>query len=315
MKLELVLLDGPQAGRRLPLGSGPVSFGRSAEAMVSFPQDSFLSGMHLTVEAVAEGVQLVDPRSTNGTFLNGERVSRAIAAVGDVIKIGSLTMQVAEARAAGSGPVFSSPPAPVAPKAIEPPVSTTAPLNNKLEGVLDVLRLVQTPLFCLLDAAADEMIPSFLALVQEQVPMQCLYDGRSAVTLSRWAPYLVQLSPTAPLLRVILEKGWGKGWASYFTSTAPFEELRKHFRKFLMVQLEEGKEVYFRFYDPRVLRDFLPTANGGELAMFFGPVTEWMIEAEDSSHLLRLRNTASGLTSSLVKVDGPSGMTQVIRIP
>jgi hypothetical protein len=315
MNLELVIVEGPQAGRRVSLGSAPVTFGRSPEATISFPQDSFMSGMHLSVQAVAEGVQLTDPRSTNGTFLNGQRVNQAVAGVGDLIRIGSSTMQVSEERAAGSGPVFSSPPMPVTLKSIDPPASRTAPLSDNLEGVLDVLRLVQTPLFCLLDAAADEMIPSFLALVQEQMPVQCLYDGRSAATLARWAQYLIQLPPTAPLLRVLLEKGWGKGWASYFTSTAPFEELRKHFRKFLMVQIEQGQEVYFRFYDPRVLRSFLPTANGEELVTFFGPVKEWVIEAEDSDHLLRLRNTAAGLTSNLVKVGGPSGMTQMIRTP
>ncbi len=47
----------------------------------------------------------------------------------------------------------------------------------------------------------------------------------------------------------LLDLGWGKGWASYFTSHAAFEDIRYHFRKFLMVQVQGGEELYFRFYD------------------------------------------------------------------
>ena len=132
--------------------------------------------------------------------------------------------------------------------------------------------------------------------------MQCLYDGDSAVNLARWAPYLIRLQPNSPLLRVLIEKGWGKGWASYLTTTSPFEEVRKHFRKFLMVQIEQGKEVYFRFYDPRVMRDFLPTANNAELTIFFGPVSEWIIEGPEGEELLKIRNSPAGISILPIRV-------------
>ena len=60
----------------------------------------------------------------------------------------------------------------------------------------------------------------------------------------------------------------------------------KHFRKFLIVQAEDGMELYFRFYDPRVLRIFLPTCTRNQLIEFFGPVQKHIMEDEDPSYAL-----------------------------
>jgi pSer/pThr/pTyr-binding forkhead associated (FHA) protein len=309
MNLELIILEGPQAGRRLSLGSEPVTFGRSVEAAFSFPQDNFMSGMHLTAQMTPDGLMLVDQRSTNGSFLNDQRITEALAAPNDIIRVGSLTMQVVETQSSPTMPVLSSPlrslPAEVESAGMKPR------LQN--EPVLAILRQAGAPLFCLLDAAAAEMIPSLLAVAQER--KECLYDGDSAVMLARWAPYLIQFSPESALLEVLVDKGWGKGWASFFTSNASFEELRKHFRKFLMVQLEEGREVYFRFYDPRVLRDFLPTANSRELTTFFGPVVEWTVEAESKAAVIKIQNGSGGLNCRIISLADIPLTTQSKRIP
>jgi hypothetical protein len=45
------------------------------------------------------------------------------------------------------------------------------------------------------------------------------------------------------------------------------EGLRRQLRRLLRVQTEEGKTLLFRFYDPRVLRLYLPSA---EIATVFG---------------------------------------------
>jgi len=46
--------------------------------------------------------------------------------------------------------------------------------------------------------------------------------------------------------------------------------MRQHFRRFITVHDESGKPLLFRYYDPRVLRTFLPTCNAKELAEIFG---------------------------------------------
>jgi hypothetical protein len=82
---------------------------------------------------------------------------------------------------------------------------------------------------------------------------------------------------------------WGNSWGVFLKSDATPRELRKHFRQFLMVQLADGEEVYFRFYDPRVLRVFLPTCTQPESEQFLGPVQSLVIEGETAGELLRFR--------------------------
>ncbi|MCG7851384.1 MAG: DUF4123 domain-containing protein, partial [Methanosarcinaceae archaeon] len=79
----------------------------------------------------------------------------------------------------------------------------------------------------------------------------------------------------------------GNHWG-IFAITAKEVDLRtvrRHFRRFLMVKDPEGKQIYFRYYDPRVLNVFLPTCNSEELSVVFGPVSSYIMEDEDSSVL------------------------------
>ncbi|HRO43103.1 MAG TPA: DUF4123 domain-containing protein, partial [Flavipsychrobacter sp.] len=64
-------------------------------------------------------------------------------------------------------------------------------------------------------------------------------------------------------------------------------ELHKHFRKFLLVKTEDEQELYFRFYDPRVLRIFLPTCDQGQIREFFGAVDYFLMEDEDPEFAIR----------------------------
>jgi Domain of unknown function (DUF4123)/FHA domain len=319
MHLELVIVDGPQAGRRVSLGRNPVTFGRSSAAVISFPQDSYMSGMHLSVQYALCCIIVLDLRSSNGTLLNGQRITQAMAVPGDVIKIGTMTMRLAIATAPPPEPVepVVSPETPTILTTLEMPAvaepmldvveepvieaiaeqATTMfvaePVEKVHQSVLTWLLDTKLQLFCLLDPEAHESIPSLPAFASE--PKESLYDGDADSMLAKFAPYVVQLGPDSELLHALVENGWGQGWACFFTSEASLEELTRHFRKFFMVQLEGGKEVYFRFYDPRVLRGFLPAGSAEELTAFFGPVVEWLLEAKNSAMMLKITNGSDGL--------------------
>jgi len=56
--------------------------------------DSQASRRHASVTPLPTGVALTDLGSTNGTFLNGQRVQTASARFGDTIKIGGTTFRV-----------------------------------------------------------------------------------------------------------------------------------------------------------------------------------------------------------------------------
>ena len=271
---------------------------RSPEAALSFPGDAFLSGSHVQLLAAPDGtgVRVVDLRSRNGTFLNGERVSEALAVPGDVLRAGALALRVVPPLA----PSLEG--EPVLPGGRELPQHAGADASDSL---LTALTASGAPLFAVLDGAAD---PALLDRLQEQLgrepglAFQSLYEGEGAHDLARWAPYLLALPPTSGLLDTLLREGWGKSWGCYCTTHVPFSELRRHLRRFLMVRLEDGPQVYFRFYDPRVLREFLPTTTHAELLHFFGPVQEWLIEGSDPATVLRSRCTGDGLVTEALSV-------------
>lgn len=114
----------------------------------------------------------------------------------------------------------------------------------------------------------------------------CLYRGEIAPDLAQVAPYLVQLAPQTDFTDWVLGQGWGKHWGVFATTAADLAAMRGHLRRFLMVYDPKGKPVYFRFYDPRVLRVFLPTCNTGELGEFFGPVASFVLEGEEPETIL-----------------------------
>jgi hypothetical protein len=48
----------------------------------------------------------------------------------------------------------------------------------------------------------------------------------------------------------------------------------------------EGTPMLFRYYDPRVLRVYLPTCNAEELKTVFGPVLRFVLEGNQPEELL-----------------------------
>jgi hypothetical protein len=145
----------------------------------------------------------------------------------------------------------------------------------------------------ILDAARDERIyPAILNSDNEYI---CLYRGNQAIDLADVAPYLVKLERGDAFAIYLLSHGWGNSWGIFFSSDAPFNQLRQHFRTFLMVYDDKGKPLYFRYYDPRVLRVYLPTCNADEIEMVFGPVAYYLLEGEDPNTALRFRNRSGVL--------------------
>jgi hypothetical protein len=91
---QLVALDGPLAGQRFPI-VGAIELGRSStQVAMAFDQQS--SRRHALVSpGGAPGViQVQDLGSTNGTYLNGQRISTANARPGDIIKVGATSFRI-----------------------------------------------------------------------------------------------------------------------------------------------------------------------------------------------------------------------------
>jgi hypothetical protein len=125
------------------------------------------------------------------------------------------------------------------------------------------------PWYAVIDAAQDSTTPQRAR--EANLRVQSLYEGKLGARLDDVAPHLTTFEPDGEFAGWLCDN-WGGNHGIVFQSKATFEDLRKHFRRFLMVQDGTGKRFRFRFYDPRVLRAFLPVCTRGELAQFFGPV-------------------------------------------
>lgn len=159
--------------------------------------------------------------------------------------------------------------------------------------------------FAVLDGAS---VPELLDRLYEHRPeYECLYRGDLKPDMAEVAPYLVRLEPDVPFSDWVLQQGWGRHWGIFAISAADLHALRQHFRRFLIVHDPKGKPLYFRYYDPRVLRMYLPTCNGEQLAELFGPVASYLAEGDAPETLIRYQLDAGKLTSKAVRLAAGKG--------
>lgn len=156
--------------------------------------------------------------------------------------------------------------------------------------------------YLLLDSARDKRV---LPLVRRNwIDHRCLFRGRLAPELAAAAPYLVSLGRRSTVTRAVVATGWGRSLGVFVRSQAILQDLVRHFRQFLRVRDEAGRELFFRFYDPRVLRIYLPTCTPGELRTFFGPVELFSMEGEEEDTMLEMSLKGGVLEQRVVYVGG-----------
>jgi hypothetical protein len=164
------------------------------------------------------------------------------------------------------------------------------------EAVSEVIFRDAAQVFAVLDGAS---VPGLLGQLHKHKPQSvCLYRGELKPDMQQMAPYLVQLEPGSEFTQWVLQNGWGKHWGVFATTGGDLFTMRQHFRKFLRVYDEKAKPMLFRYYDPRVLRTYLPTCNPGELADFFGPVKAFVMEGDDPARILQFTFRSPELVKS-----------------
>lgn len=149
-----------------------------------------------------------------------------------------------------------------------PPPEPITPSAAALDALAQLERRCDTGnLYAIIDAARSDRA---LQLVEESIdPYASLYDGEQGRAFDDIAPYLVYLQPNSWLLERLVSEGWGDAWGIYVESSAGFDKVRRHFRKFLKVGVEgEAKPMFFRFYDPRVLGTFAEVMSYEQRAEF-----------------------------------------------
>ncbi|MEO8428266.1 MAG: DUF4123 domain-containing protein [Verrucomicrobiota bacterium] len=160
------------------------------------------------------------------------------------------------------------------------------------------------PIFAVLDGASA---PGLVKNLYEHEPEYCcLYRGELSPDVATVAPYLVRLEPAAKFAELVLREGWGAHWGIFVASAASLRALRDHFREFHTVELPDQRTVLFRYYDPRVLRCFLPACNAAELATFFGPVQSFVVEGDTPESGVRFALAGKALKPEPFQLKKPS---------
>ncbi|WP_243075963.1 FHA domain-containing protein [Microbacterium sp. SS28] len=91
---RIVITSGPKAGLELPLGTEPLTIGRSSESGLVI-RDDYTSSHHARLLLWGDQWMLQDLDSTNGTWHDGVRVTTPVPiVVGAPIKVGATTFEM-----------------------------------------------------------------------------------------------------------------------------------------------------------------------------------------------------------------------------
>lgn len=88
---HLQFMSGPMQGQTLSLDREVTTIGSVAGNTVLL-QDTGVSRKHVGIRKLGDEWELADLGSTNGTFVNGEKVARRKLEAGDVIRVGTSEM-------------------------------------------------------------------------------------------------------------------------------------------------------------------------------------------------------------------------------
>jgi len=216
---------------------------------------------------------------------------------GDTLKAGSTEIVVMIDRAR-VGPPALPPPAPPAPPtpeevAADDTVGFARPSAESL--VVAGLEASDGEIFAVVDTARDPAIIELLRKNGELV--EELYTGPRGERLTSATPHIASVRRGSRLLRRLVRHGWGKGWGMYVLSDRPFASIRDHLRGLLVIPTGAGEGLSFRFFDPSILRSFLPSLSPEQARCFFGPVASIALEAQGSRLILRFAAPAAVVTA------------------
>lgn len=184
-RARLFVVSDDQKGRSYPVGAGRLTIGRGMNNDI-VTADPRASRLHAEIHASGPdgGFTLVDPGSTNGTLVNGQRVSRVALHDGDHIQIGEFhlvfqldTGQQPSAPLSDTGSHRLLPAQPAAPRAATPPGGTVAAAS----ALPDVFPLAGKPAVTIGRDATNDIVLDHPQISRHHARLQLLPDGRLAV--------------------------------------------------------------------------------------------------------------------------------------
>ncbi len=91
---KLQIVDGPNAGQSVPLGSEPILLGRGTDAAIRL-DDDYVSTRHARFATNGEQWFVEDLGSTNGTYIGSQRVTSPVpVAIGTSVRLGKTIVEL-----------------------------------------------------------------------------------------------------------------------------------------------------------------------------------------------------------------------------
>lgn len=334
MRAILEVVEGPLVGRRIEIQPGQtIAFGRTTKSDIPIPGDGYMSGKHFQVESADDGFLVRDLGSSNGTFVNGNRVSDLPLQSLDLIAAGSskFRLHIEEAITDFSKtstipspqpfeytiqqshvplppPIPPPPPLPMAGAPAPPPLPTPAhpvdpwaPFGPRELKILQTLFAGEAPVYAMLDATKDMLVRAFIEACGEPVVAltETLIGNRPGIGC-----YLVSVPKTSvKLLDFLVKDGWGKNWGVYCSSHARMEVLTEHLRNTINVYTSTSTPFQLRLHEPNLLRWFLPGLMPHEATALLGPINRFVAEANGGRDIMSFTQNPNGLSVDIVKLE------------
>lgn len=90
----LQIIDGPNAGQSVPLGTEPILLGRGTDAAIRL-DDDYVSTRHARFATNGEQWFVEDLGSTNGTYIGSQRITSPVpVAIGTSVRLGKTIVEL-----------------------------------------------------------------------------------------------------------------------------------------------------------------------------------------------------------------------------
>lgn len=160
-------------------------------------------------------------------------------------------------------------------------------LSKNVKGKLEQLLFEEKELktYAIIDAAKEGSIPYYLEGMKANYGS--LFLGDEAKNLAEVAPYLVELKKDSDVNDWYLEKLYGNGVGFALKTDWSIEGLIQFWARKVKTRIPGTEEKgFFRYYDPSVLREYLPILEeDNELIEFMGAANSILVEAQKPEQL------------------------------
>ncbi|SER84798.1 protein of unknown function [Pseudomonas sp. NFACC02] len=132
--------------------------------------------------------------------------------------------------------------------------------------------------YLLLDGAKIENLPTTVYSLEDSPTVEWLYRTTRYEALFDVGPALVLLRAGSDLEHAFMDR-WQHDAGVMIESDAPLQTLTAHLRSLVHARVTGDVAVLFRYYDPRVMRHWLPAMRADEKDHMMGPINRVRLPA------------------------------------